>query len=464
MELPSHIFRAYDIRGIVDEDLTEDIVRRIGLGYGTLLASEGRRRVAVGHDIRATSPVFAAAVTEGIRDAGLDVVHIGQVPTPVLYYSVAHLKLDGGIMITGSHNPIQYNGLKITRDIWPIWGDEITKLREIAMAAEPAESRGGLEETDVLPAYREELVGKFKISDKMRVAIDCGNGTAGPVIVPLLDALGIEVLPLFVEPDGSFPNHLPDPEVPEYMQDLCDLVKSGGADIGLGFDGDSDRVGIIDEQGVKRSADHLLLVMARYFLEKEPGGKIIFDVKCSDFLMKDIAERGGKPILWKTGHSIIKEKMREESAILAGELSGHICVARDYYGFDDAFFAGLLTLHIATEKGVPVSQLFADIPKTYYTPEVKVPVSEEDKFGVIDALVASYRSKYGADRVNDIDGVRATWEDGWALVRASNTTANLTVRVEGRTEDALRRISQEVLDSLAEHPVDPAKLTEWVTA
>ena len=463
MQLPEHIFRAYDIRGIVGEDLTEEIVRRIGLGYGTLMRSEQRKKIAVGHDVRESSPVFANALTEGLRDAGMDVLQLGQVATPVLYFSVGHLELDGGIMVTGSHNPIQYNGLKITRDIWPIWGDEILKLRDIATTAEPVAERGNVEKYDILPAYTEVLAKKFKITPGMKVAIDCGNGTAGPIAIPLFEACGIEVDALYPEPDGTFPNHLPDPEVPEDMKDLCEKVKNSDAVIGLGFDGDSDRVGVIDENGVKRSADHLLLIMARYFLEKEGSGKIIFDVKCSDFLMKDIAEKGGTPILWKTGHSIIKEKMREEKALLAGELSGHICVARDYYGFDDAFFAALLTLQILSEKNCSFSELFADIPETFYTPEVKIPVSEEDKFGVVEKLVAHFTNELGKDRVISIDGVRATWDDGWALVRASNTTANLTIRVEGRTKEALQRISGIVRDALSPHPVDTKNLDSWAT-
>ncbi|MFQ5653246.1 MAG: phosphomannomutase/phosphoglucomutase [Planctomycetota bacterium] len=462
MDLPERIFRAYDIRGIVDDDLTEENVRQIGLGYGSMMRSEGRGRVAVGHDIRDSSPGFASAVSDGLRAAGVDVIMVGSVPTPLLYYAVAHLGADGGIMVTGSHNPIQYNGLKITRGIWPIWGKEIEKLREIALAATPAGDRGGLQKTDVVPAYREELQGKFHLRDGFKVAIDCGNGTAGPIVLPLFADFGIEVEGLYTEPDGSFPNHLPDPEVPEYMEDLCELVRSSGASLGLGFDGDADRVGLIDERGVKKSADHLLLVLARYLLEKEGRGKVILDVKCSDFLLEDIARRGGTPILWKTGHSIIKEKMREEGAIIAGELSGHICVARDYYGFDDAFYAALLTLQILSEKGGRLSELFEDIPESFYTPEIKVGVSEDEKFGVVSALVAAFKKKLGGDRVNPIDGLRVTWADGWLLIRASNTTPNLTLRIEGRTEEARDRIARVAKESLAEHPVDTTRLDEWV--
>ena len=459
--LPERIFRAYDIRGIVDEDLTNDIVYRIGLGYGTMLRGEGRKTIAVGHDVRASSAPFAASVAEGLRDAGMDVTHVGEVPTPLLYFATAKFELDGGIMITGSHNPIEYNGLKITRGIWPIWGEEITKLRLIAERAVPVAEKGSLEQREIIPLYLAELKEKFQFPAGTKIAIDCGNGTAGPVAIPLFEALGVEVDALYPEPDATFPNHLPDPEVPKYMQDLCDKVAGDGFAAGFGFDGDSDRVGVIDETGTKRSADHLVLIFARYLLDKLGKGTIIFDVKCSDYLYTDIAKRGGTPILWKTGHSIIKEKMREENAILAGELSGHICVMHDYYGFDDAFYAACLTLKIMTETGKTCSELFADIPETFYTPEVKIPVTEEAKFAVVAALQDHFKRELGGDRANTIDGVRGTWDDGWMLVRASNTTANLTVRVEGRTPEALTRISRTVMAALKEHPVDVSALEEF---
>ncbi len=461
MLLPEHIFRAYDIRGIVEKDLTHDTVRRIGLGFGTMLRGDGGRTVAVGHDVRASSAPFAEAVTEGLRDAGIDVVHVGEVPTPLLYYATAHFELDGGIMVTGSHNPIEYNGLKITRGIWPIWGEEIGRLRLVAERAEPVSERGSLEEREIIPTYIAEQEQRFRSIAGMRVAIDCGNGTAGPIALPLFAAVGVEVDALYAEPDATFPNHLPDPEVPQYMKALCDKVAAGNYACGFGFDGDSDRVGLIDETGRKRSADHLVLAFARHLLEKLGKGTVIFDVKCSDYLYTDIARRGGTPILWKTGHSIIKEKMREERAILAGELSGHICVAHDYYGFDDAFYAALLTLEIMAEKNATCSSLFADIPETFSTPEVKIPVSEATKFGVVTALQDSFRRAFGTDRVNTIDGVRVTWEDGWMLIRASNTTANLTVRVEGRTPEALTRIVAVVREALSPHPVQLEPLLEY---
>lgn len=463
VSLPAQIFRAYDIRGIVGKNLDESIVNRIGLGFGVLMSKEGRKTISVGHDVRESSPRFARALAEGIRAAGLDVVLLGQVATPVLYYSTVALDgVDGGIMVTGSHNPIEYNGLKLCRGVWPIWGEEIQKLRALAEVAEPAPKPGTVREHDILETYQNEIVSKFSLRPGLRVAVDCGNGTAGPIILPILERLGVEVDALFAEPDGTFPNHLPDPEVPKYMEDLRQRVIATGADLGLGFDGDSDRVGIIDERGEKKSADHLLLVMARYLLKDSPGAKVILDVKCSDYLLKDLAQRGAKPILWKTGHSIMKEKLREEQAMIAGELSGHICVAKDYYGFDDAFYAALLTLQIMTDEDCALSELFADIPPTFYTPEVKLPVAEEDKFAVVEHLVSYFKRRLGTDRVIDIDGVRATWDDGWALLRASNTTANLTARVEAQSEAARQRLAQELVDALAGQPVETEALGEWL--
>ncbi|HIG06186.1 MAG TPA: phosphomannomutase/phosphoglucomutase [Planctomycetes bacterium] len=460
VELPERIFRTYDIRGIVGEDLTEEIVERIGLGLGQLLSSEGSRSVAVGHDIRDSSAPFAARVRDGLLKAGLDVIEVGEVPTPLLYWAVQHLGADGGVMITGSHNPVEYNGLKITRGVMPIWGDELQTLRNIANAARAVETPGQATSAEVIQPYIANRTERFQFPDGFKVAIDCGNGTAGPVAIPLFEALGIEVDALYPEPDGTFPNHLPDPEVPRYMKNLCDKVAAGDFQCGFGFDGDSDRVGVIDEKGRKRSADHLLVAFARHLLAQVPGGKIIYDVKCSDYLPELIEKAGGVPILSKTGHSIIKEKMKETGAILAGELSGHICVKHGGDGFDDAFFAALLTLEIIASQGGQCSDLFDGIPEMEATPEVKIPVSEAHKFQVIAALVEQFRDDSCGGTLIDLDGVRLSFDDGWMLIRASNTTANLTVRVEGVDNDALQRIGSIVRQALESHPVDLDQLTE----
>lgn len=458
IDLPEGIFRTYDIRGIVDEDLTADRVRQIGLGLGLHLAESGAREVVVGHDVRESSPVFSEAMAEGLCSAGLNVTEIHDVPTPVLYWAVKHLGCDGGVMITGSHNPINYNGLKITRGLYPIWGDELQLLHGKCLAATPVENQGSRSSRNILDDYLATRVERFSFPDGFKVAIDCGNGTAGPVILPLFEKLGIEVDALYAEPDGTFPNHLPDPEVPKYMKALCDLVAGGDYACGFGFDGDSDRVGLIDENGKKISADLLLLAFARHLLNEVPGGKIIFDVKCSDDIEPAIVAAGGEPILSKTGHSIIKERMRETGAILAGELSGHICVNHKGDGFDDAFFAALLTLEIMAERQCKCSDLFADIPEKVSTPEVKIPVSEEHKFGVVDHLVEEFRSDSQGGKLVDLDGVRLSFPDGWMLIRASNTTANLTARIEGEDRQALIRIGGIVEAALTGQPVDLAAL------
>ena len=464
MNLPQQIFRTYDIRGIVGEDLNEAIVEQIGLGLGTLLASEGATTVVVGHDIRSSSAPFAASIRDGVLKSGLDVIEVGQVATPLLYWAVQHLGADGGVMITGSHNPVEYNGLKITRGVMPIWGEELQELRKIAIGSCAVDTPGQASCSDVLGPYIENRARRFQLPEGIKVAIDCGNGTAGPVAIPLFERLGIEVDALYPEPDGTFPNHLPDPEVPRYMKKLCEMVSEGDYACGFGFDGDSDRVGLIDETGRKRSADHLLLAFARHLLEQVPGGKIIYDVKCSDYVEDGIRAAGGEPILCKTGHSIIKERMKETGAILAGELSGHICVKHGGDGFDDAFFAALLTLEIMATRGCNCSDLFEGIPEMVATPEVKIPVKEEDKFQIVEDLLKMFGQDSKGGKLVVLDGVRLSFADGWLLIRASNTTANLTVRVEGVDETARDRIGGLVRDALSNHPVELANLEEALSS
>ena len=416
--------------------------------------------MTVGHDIRTSSPDFGDAMAAGLCDAGINVVEIGEVPTPVLYWAVKHLGSDGGVMITGSHNPVNYNGLKITRGVYPIWGDELQELYTECLTAQPAETSGQRSTHNLLDDYLKSRTDRFQFPKGIKVAIDCGNGTAGPVIIPLFEKLGIEVDALYAEPDGTFPNHLPDPEVPKYMKALCDKVAQGDYVCGFGFDGDSDRVGLIDENGKKISADLLLLAFARHLLQQVPGGKIIYDVKCTDDIEEGIRKAGGEPILSKTGHSIIKEKMRETGAILAGELSGHICVGHGGDGFDDAFFAALLTLEIMSSRNCSCSDLFADIPEKVSTPEVKIPVSEENKFKVIEDMVAIFKNDPQGGKIIDLDGIRVSFDDGWMLIRASNTTANLTARIEGRDTQAMQRIGAIVQEALETQPVDIAPLKE----
>ncbi len=449
-----HIFRQYDIRGLVGKDLNREVVELVGRAYGSQVRDAfhgtGRPAVTVGRDVRESSREFAASLAQGIAAAGVDVVDIGLVATPVLYFSIFHWNAQGGVMVTGSHNPVTYNGLKMCIGEWPIHGDEIQSLRERIRQNRFASGSGRVESRDAIPAYVAQLKGRFPHRFRQKVVVDAGNGCAGPLFPGVLRDLGCEVHELYCEPDGTFPNHLPDPEVPAYVAELMACVRETKADLGLAFDGDSDRVGVIDENGEKVSSDRLLLLFAHHYLAKYPGGKIVYDIKCSEILEPQIAAAGGVPIMWKTGHSLIKQKMREEEALLAGELSGHICIYKDYYGFDDAFFAALLALEICRQKGRPLSALMAQFPRTFTTHEVKVGCADEEKFRAVDHVLRHARGTGG--RVIDIDGARIVFPDGWSLVRASNTTPNLTLRFESQTREGLEKQIDRTAKVLQEIP------------
>jgi phosphomannomutase/phosphoglucomutase len=461
-----HVFRHYDIRGLVGKDLTPEVVEAVGRSFGSTIAEgsprPGRKVVAVGRDVRESSGSFAAAFARGLIAAGVDAIDVGVVPTPVLYFSIFHWEADGGAMITGSHNPVTYNGIKLCEGKWPIYGDRIQALRERIVEGRLASGQGTIERREVLPAYLAQLKSKFPHRLNARVVVDAGNGTAGPLFPAVLRELGCTVEELYCEPDGTFPNHLPDPEVPANVADLIRRVQSTGADAGLAFDGDADRVGLIDEAGEKVASDRLLLLFAKHLLERCPGAKVVYDVKCSEILESEIRAAGGIPIMWKTGHSLIKKKMREEGAILAGELSGHICVAKDYFGFDDAFFAALLALEIRRARGRPLGALLGEFPRTCTTHEIKVSCPDGEKFRVIDELLVRARSQGG--RVIDLDGARIVGPDGWALVRASNTTPNLTIRIESRDPAGLERVAQRTEELLQAFPeLDLTELRQAVS-
>ncbi len=441
VNLNPHIFRQYDIRGLVGRDLTGEVVEMVGRAYGSQVrdAFPGPRRpvVTVGRDVRESSREFAAALGRGIAAAGVDVVDIGLAATPVLYFSIFHWDTQGGVMVTGSHNPVTYNGLKMCVGRWPIHGDEIQALRERIRQGRFASGTGVIESRDAIPAYLAQLKGRFPERFQCKVVVDAGNGCAGPLFPGVLRDLGCKVHELYCEPDGTFPNHLPDPEVPAHVADLMARVRETNSDLGLAFDGDADRVGVIDEHGEKVSSDRLLLLFAHHYLARYPGGKIVYDIKCSEILEAQIAAAGGVPIIWKTGHSLIKQKMREEGALLAGELSGHICIYKDYYGFDDAFFAALLALEISRREERSLSALLARFPRTFTTHEVKVGCADEAKFRAVDHVLRRARGSGG--KVIDIDGARIVFPDGWSLVRASNTTPNLTLRFESQSREGLGR-------------------------
>lgn len=444
MDLSEHIFREYDIRGVVDEDLTGDIPEWIGRAFGSeLRAGHGGRtglRVAVGHDNRPSSPELAGKVTDGLRRSGVDVVFVGTVPTPVLYWTVERLGTDGGIQITGSHNPPEYNGFKMLADGKAFYGSAIQRLKERIRGQTFASGDGVLEERDVLGDYADDLAARFDLMRPVKAVVDCGNGVGSLVAVELLERIGAEVIPLYCESDGTFPNHHPDPTVDEYIADLRERVRTEGADVGIGFDGDADRIGAVDENGAIVRGDLVLLLFALDILEQEgPGQTLVFDVKCSQAVPEVLSARGGNPVMWKTGHSLIKEKMKETGAPLAGELSGHICFADDYYGFDDATYAACRLVDLLARSERPLSAMTAEFPAYVSTPEIRVDVAEEEKFDIVARAVAAFSEDH---EVIDVDGVRVLFDGGWGLLRASNTQPVLVLRYEARSQAQLEAIEQ----------------------
>ncbi len=442
MNLPTHIFREYDIRGVVGEDLDAASYHKLGAALGARFLEDGASEAVIGHDNRLHSPELHAALAEGIRSTGLDVVSVGLVPTPALYYALARSGGGCGAVVTASHNPPEYNGLKIVSMGRALSGAEIRELRTRALGELP-KGEGGYREEPVLDDYIAELSTKLKPARPVKVALDCANGTSGTVARQLFEAWGADFEILFEEPDGTFPNHPADPVVAENLKDLIAKVTGEGYEAGIAFDGDSDRVGVVDEKGQILWGDQLLALFSRGMLKEHPGAKVIFEVKCSRALGLDIAAHGGEPVLWKTGHSLIKAKMKETGALLAGEMSGHLFFADRYYGFDDALYAAGRLLEILAESDMPLSELLADLPRFKSTPEIKVPCPDDEKFEV----VAKLRDRLAADHeVVDIDGVRLEMPEGWGLVRASNTSPTLVMRFEAETDEALAKI-REIMES-----------------
>lgn len=443
-----NIFRLYDIRGVAGKDLTSEAVNIIGKSYGTYMRSMGYRIVTVGCDNRLSSKEFFGALSEGITSTGCDVVNLGTVPTPLLYFSLFHLKPDGGIMITGSHNPPEYNGLKICVGKSSIYGPEIQKLRKICEKNDFYQGSGKIKDVDVITPYIKLLFKKFKFKKKIKVVIDGGNGVAGTVVPRLFEKLWCDFIPLYCELDSRYPHHHPDPTVPENLEDLINAVKENKADIGIAFDGDVDRIGVIDDQGNIVWGDKLLILYSREILKKQPGASIIFEVKCSQTLLDDIEKNGGRPVMCATGHSIIKERMKKEKALLAGEMSGHMFFADDYYGYDDAIYAACRILRILSESDKSVSDMLKELPKTYSTPEIRVDCPDDKKFEVVKKVAADLRKNF---KTIDIDGVRIINDHGWGLVRASNTQPVLVLRFEADTQDNLTDIQNTVENKLKEY-------------
>lgn len=447
------IFREYDIRGIADKDLTSEAVEKIGKAYGNYLQEHIKKEiidVVVGRDNRLSSERIKNAFVKGILLTGCDVTDVGVVPTPVFYYSILHYKKDGGVMVTGSHNPLQFNGLKLCLGADSIYGKEIQKLRVAIEHCKYKEGmKGKLTKESPLEHYIEEVKKRIKLKRKLKIVIDAGNGTAGMIAPKLFSSLGCKVISLYCNLDGRFPNHLPDPTVPELMQHLMKKVKEEKADIGLGYDGDADRIGTVDEKGKMIFSDKLLALLSKEFLKRNPGAKIIFEVKCSNALPEFIKKYGGKPIMWKTGHSLVKAKMREEKALLAGEASGHITFADDWYGFDDAIYASARLLQILTSSNKSFSELMSEVPSYFSTSVIRPFCPDNKKFRIVEKIKNHFKKKY---KVIEIDGAKILFENigGWALVRASNTEPALTLAFEAKTKEGLEKIKSIVAKKLKE--------------
>lgn len=451
----SHIFREYDIRGVVAEDLAGDVPEQIGRAFGSELranAGQDALTVVVGHDNRPSSPDLAEGLINGLQAAGVDVIFVGTVPTPLLYFAAERFGTDGGVQITGSHNPPEYNGVKMVARGRAIYGEAIQRLRGRIERQEFTTGAGTVETREVTEAYLEDVTGRFDLARPVKVVVDCGNGTGSLVAVELMERLGAEVVPLYCESDGTFPNHHPDPVVDENLVDLIATVKTEGAELGIGFDGDADRLGVVDEQGNIVRGDLLLLLFGLDVLRRSgPGQKLVFDVKCSQVLPEVYAAEGGEPVMWKTGHSLIKEKMKETGAPVAGELSGHICFADTFYGFDDALYAACrLTDYIARSER-PLSAQIGDFPRYVSTPEIRVEVEESEKFDIVARAVRHFKEDH---EVVDVDGARVLFEGGWGLVRASNTQPVLVLRFEARDEETLATIRDAFEEWLRGEGVD----------
>lgn len=439
--LNPEIFRKYDIRGIAGADMTEEDVTELGKGIGTYLRGQGRRRITVGRDCRTTSEAYAARLISGLTHVGCQVVDIGLCPTPVGYFSIRHLEAEGNIMVTASHNPPEYNGFKICSGTASVYGEQIQQIQKITAGGRFSTEAGSTESYEILKPYIDHVVDNIDLKRPLKVGVDAGNGTGGLTALPILKRLGCQVHPLYCDPDGTFPNHEADPTVAENMQDLIAAVAANKLDLGLGFDGDADRIGVVEGDGRMIFGDQLMILYAREILTRKPGATFIGEVKCSQTMYDDITKHGGQAIMWKTGHSMIKAKMKAIQADLAGEMSGHMFFADRYFGYDDAVYAACRLLEILSDTGQTISELLADVPKTFSTPEIRVACPDAVKFEVVKRITDYYRER---EEVIDIDGVRVLFKDGWGLVRASNTQPALVLRFEALSAERLAEIRQTV--------------------
>ncbi len=441
------IFREYDIRGIAETELLSPDVADLGRALGTLLLRKKGPRVNLGRDCRLSSPRLHDALLEGLMSAGCEVTDIGVVPTPLLYYSSHLMDADGAVMITGSHNPAEFNGFKTMCGSGTIHGEEIQDVRKLLEARDFARGHGSHRMMDVIESYVDEISSQFHFPRRVKVVLDGGNGTAGPVVHRLFQRLNCEVTELFFEMDGHFPNHHPDPTVPANLKHLQAAVRAQGADLGIAFDGDSDRIGAVDETGNVIYGDLLLLIYGREILTRKPGATFIGEVKCSQVLYDELKRLGGNPIMFKTGHSLIKAKMKEEHAELAGEMSGHMFFTDRYFGYDDALYAACRLIEIVAKSGQPLSAQLAGLPTMVSTPEIRVDCPDETKFEVVERLRERFRATH---KIIDVDGVRVLFGQGWGLVRASNTQPVLVLRFEATSEPLLAEYRAEVEGALEE--------------
>jgi phosphomannomutase/phosphoglucomutase len=448
MAIDPGIFRAYDIRGKAGTSITPEVAEALGLAFGTYIAKGEGAEVAVGRDNRSSGEELQQTLIRALVSTGCTVYDIGLSTSPALYFAVGHWGLAGGINVSGSHNPPDENGFKLVGEgNRPIAGDEILKVKEIMDAGSFRTGQGRVERREIKLQYFERLKAAAHVTRPFRVAVDTGNGVAGLFAPALLREVGCEVIELYCELDSTFPHHLPDPQMPENVVDLQEKVRETGADLGLAFDGDGDRLGVIDERGERHEADYILMLLARGLLREQPGAKVIMDVKTSQPVMDDIKEHGGQPIVWKTGHSLIKLKMREEQAPLAGEASGHLFYGENFYS-DDALFATCKLLTFLSQSDLPLTGHLKGISRWYTSSELRVPCSDDTKVAVVEEVARYLRDRYPS---LEIDGIRASFPDGWALVRASNTGPNLTLRFEARSEEGLEAIREEVLGVLRRH-------------
>ena len=444
MALSQAIFREYDIRGVTSKDLTPDVARLVARSYAAFLADAGvKGEIAVGRDNRPSGNALHRELVAGLLESGLDVVDIGVVPTPLAYWAQNKLNVAGGIQITGSHNPPEFNGFKLGLGTRSIYGKDIQRIYEIAVSGKFPTGEGKLREESVIDRYVEDVGERIgKISKNINCVVDCGNGAGAVVAKQLFERIGLAPEILFGESDGTFPNHHPDPTVPKNLEDLIASVKARKAEVGIAFDGDADRIGLVDEDGAIIWGDHILIIYARDVLARTGKGQpIIFDVKCSQALPEEIEKAGGKPLMWKTGHSLIEEKMHETRAPIAGEMSGHMFFAEGWYGFDDAMYGAARLLRIIADTGKSVKQMMADVPRFISTPEIRVACPDDVKFGIVAEATKYFSATHD---VIDVDGVRVLFGDGWGLIRASNTQPVLVMRFEARTREHLEQIQSEM--------------------